>query len=298
MMGKVLKYILGSIVLAAVAYLLLAVFYDTPEEEALERENVLLRQELAKMEERTDLLENVVDGLQERDASLYREIFNSTPPTYLVNHADSSRFDISNLAQLGEVELVWLAHRNVTRMDTVAARTAAYLDEIAGKLDSGKVRPSAIPSIIPLRSFSITQTGASVGMKFNPFFKTIRLHEGIDLMAPAGTPVVATADGQVTAVERKEKGFGNRVVITHPGGIKTVYAHLQEVKVGQGQSVRRGSIIGLVGASGRAFAPHLHYEVLKDGKRMEPVHYFFADLNELTYRDMLMMAMTAGQSMD
>ena len=283
-MKRVAYYILASMVLALVAYFVVALLFDTPEEDSLERENEMLARELVKIEERTALLENVVEGLRERDASLYRDIFNTAPPTYL--------------GRLGEVELVWIAHRTLARMDSTAALTVSQMDEVAARLQEKGARPTAIPSIIPLRRYSLTQTGASVGMKFNPFFKTIRQHEGIDLMAPVGTPVVATADGQVTTVERKEKGFGNRVVITHPGGIKTVYAHLQEIRVSQGQSVRQGSVIGLVGASGRTFAPHLHYEVVKDDRKMEPVHYFFADLNEVTYRDMLMMAQTAGQSLD
>ena len=296
-MKRVAYYILVSMVLAVVAYFVVALLFDTPEEDSLERENEMLARELVKIEERTALLENVVEGLRERDASLYRDIFNTAPPTYIGN-SDTSRLDVAKLGRLGEVELVWIAHRTLARMDSTAALTVSQMDEVTARLQEKGARPTAIPSIIPLRRYSLTQTGASVGMKFNPFFKTIRQHEGIDLMAPVGTPVVATADGQVTTVERKEKGFGNRVVITHPGGIKTVYAHLQEIRVSQGQSVRQGSVIGLVGASGRTFAPHLHYEVVKDGRKMEPVHYFFADLNEVTYRDMLMMAQTAGQSLD
>ena len=297
-MARILKYIVASVVLAILAYLVFALLFDTSEEEALKRDNAVLAAELEKIEARTGLLEKVVEGLEERDASLYYEIFNTEPPAYLVSYVDSSRIDISKLATLSEPEIVWLSNSLVSRMDKKAQETATHLEEITETLGRKGADPTGIPSIIPIRHFSITRTGASVGQKFNPFFKTIRPHEGIDLMAPAGTRVVAAADGRVTSVERKEKGFGNRVEITHPGGIKTVYAHLQEVKVSQGQSVRQGSVIGLVGSSGRAFAPHLHYEVIRGGVKMEPVHYFFADLNEVTYRDMLMLAMTTGQSLD
>ena len=297
-MEKVLQYIMGSIALAAVAYLLLALFYDTPEEKALRRDNEVLTEELTKIEKRTDLLESVVEGLDDKDASLYHDIFNAIPPSYLVSYVDSSKIDVSKLSELSEPEMVWLCHRTVSRMEKTAETTSAYLKEIQETLSAKGANPAGIPSIIPVRNFSITGTGASVGQKFNPFFKTIRLHEGIDLMAPEGTPVVAAADGRVTGVDRKERGFGNRVEITHPNGLKTVYAHLQSVKVAYGQSVRKGGVIGLVGSSGRAFAPHLHYEVVLDGKKMEPVHYFFSDLNEATYRDMLLLAMTTGQSMD
>ncbi|MBO4570776.1 MAG: M23 family metallopeptidase [Bacteroidales bacterium] len=297
-MRKVFRYLIGSIALAVVAYLLVALLYDTPEEAALERENQTLSAELGRIEKRTELLENVVEGLSEKDASLYYDIFNTAPPSYLTSYVDSSRFTIAALSTLSEPELVWLSHSTVSRMEATAERTSSQLGEILDALSAKGSNPTGIPSIIPIRNFSITGTGASVGQKFNPFFKTIRPHDGVDLMAPGGTPVVAAADGRVTSVERKEKGFGNRVEITHPNGIKTAYAHLQEVRVSQGQSVRKGSVIGLVGSSGRAFAPHLHYEVILGGKKVEPVHYFFSDLNEMTYRDMLMLAMTTGQSMD
>lgn len=298
MMRKVLFYIAGSVILAVVAYLLLALLYDTPEEEALRRENEVLSAELEKASQRLELLEEVVRGLEMKDASLYRDIFNSDPPAYLVNYVDPSGMDASELSKLSEAELVWLSKKAVSRMTFVAEAASSHLKEILDTLSRKGADPSGIPSVIPLRNFSITGTGASVGYKFNPFFKTIRLHEGIDLMAPPGTPVIATADGKVAGVERKEKGFGNRVEIVHPGGIRTVYAHLREINVSKGQSVRRGSVIGTVGSSGRAFAPHLHYEVILGEKRVEPVHYFFADLNEATYRDMLVLAMNTGQSMD
>ncbi len=298
MIGKILQYFFGSIALAIAAYLLLALFYDTPAEEALRRDNETLAAELEKIEDRTRLLESVVDGLDDKDASLYHDIFNAIPPSYLVSYVDSSNIDPAKLSQLSEPEMVWLTHGVVSRMESTAERTSAQLEEILGVLSGKDSNPTGIPSVIPVRNFSITGTGASVGQKFNPFFKTIRPHEGIALMAPTGTPVVAAADGRVTGVDRKERGCGNRVEITHPSGIKTVYAHLKEVKVSQGQSVRKGSVIGLVGSSGRAFAPHLHYEVVLGGRKMEPVHYFFSDLNEATYRDMLILAMTTGQSMD
>ena len=296
-MKKAVHYLLVSMLLALVAYFVVALLFDTPEEGSLERENDMLARELVKIEERTALLEKVVEGLRERDASLYRDIFSTSPPTY-IGSSDTARLDVAGLGRLGEADLVRIAGRTLTAMDSTAARTVSQLQDISERLQDKEFRPSSIPSVIPIRHYSLTRTGASVGMKFNPFFKTIRLHEGIDLTAPVGTPVVATADGRVTTVERKAKGFGNRVVITHPGGIQTIYAHLHEIMVSPGQNVRQGSVIGLVGASGRAFAPHLHYEVVKDGRKMEPVHYFFADLNEATYRDMLLMAMTAGQSLD
>lgn len=300
--GRVLwlifKYIFISAVIAALYYLIFALIFDTPKDEALKADNRLMTEEISQLEKRLDLLDKAVASLEQRDADLYRDIFGTEPPRYAFNPADSALYNLSDLYSMSESDIVMSTLVNCSRMDAIAANVTSQLNDITAMLDSGKVDVASIPSIAPLANFSVTQTGASVGSKFNPFFKTIRPHTGIDLMAPVGAEVVATADGKVIKVEKKERGFGNRVIISHESGLRTVYAHLSEVKVHEGQTVRKGQTIGLAGASGRAFAPHLHYEVLSGETPLEPVHYFFSVLNARTYRDMLILARTTGQSMD
>lgn len=294
----VFKYIFISAVIAALYYLVFALIFDSPKDEAIKNDNRQMSEVISRLEERMDLLDDAVISLEERDAGLYHDIFGTEPPRYAFNPSDSASYSLSDIYSMSEADMVMSTGVNCSRMETIAAGVSGQLEEITAALESGRADASSIPSILPISSFSITQTGASVGSKFNPFFKTIRQHNGIDLMVASGTRVVATAAGRVKLVERKERGYGNRVIISHPNGIETVYAHLSEVKVGEGQTVRRGQVIGLTGASGRAFAPHLHYEVLKDGEPQEPVHYFFSVLNARTYRDMLILARTTGQSMD
>jgi len=133
----------------------------------------------------------------------------------------------------------------------------------------------------------------------NPFFKSIREHTGIDLVSPAGTEVICAADGQVVKIEKTGKGFGNRVTVSHGDRYQTTYSHLADnIIVRNGQVVKQGTIIGRVGSSGTTFAPCLHYEVIKDGEYQDPVNYFFADLNPNDYREMMIISMTTGQSID
>jgi murein DD-endopeptidase MepM/ murein hydrolase activator NlpD len=124
------------------------------------------------------------------------------------------------------------------------------------------------------------------------------MHNGLDLIAPAGDPVYATADGVVKEVTKSRKGLGNVVAIDHGNGYVTRYAHLADIEVRKGRRVKAGTRIGYVGVSGNSFAPHLHYEVLRDTVVMDPVNHFFASLDPEEYVNVMIMAATTGQSLD
>lgn len=292
------RYVFVSAVLAVIYYVIIALVFDTPKEDELKRDNRQMSAAIGMMESNLKLLERETVGLKARDAKLYHDIFNTDPPAYLMDAADTSRLDISAMSSAPEDEIISKAHSELARMCRRSDNVTETLRQITASLRDGSAEPPSIPAIVPLPNFSLTCTGASTGQKFNPFFKTILRHEGLDLMASYGSDVLATADGKVISVEKKERGFGNRIVIGHDGDIRTTYSHLSEVKVHEGQNVSRGTVIGKVGTSGRAFAPHLHYEVIRNGVCQDPVLYFFGELSEKTYREMLIMAHTTGQSMD
>ncbi len=128
------------------------------------------------------------------------------------------------------------------------------------------------PSSYPLgKDFEVT---SHFGMRLHPVYKKKKMHFGIDFRAPVGTPVYATSDGVVEKVAEQKRGYGNHIVLRHDDSFKSLYAQLSEIKVDSGQSVKKGDLIGLVGSSGTSTAPHLHYEVIKDGKKVDPVNYF------------------------
>jgi murein DD-endopeptidase MepM/ murein hydrolase activator NlpD len=137
-----------------------------------------------------------------------------------------------------------------------------------------------------------------VGSKINPFYKVAMTHNGLDLIAPAGEAVYAAADGVVSEVTMSKKGLGNVVAIDHGNGYKTRYAHLADVVVRKGRKVKKGTKIGSVGVSGNSFAPHLHYEVLRDTLILDPVNYLFASVTPEEYLNMVIMSVSTGQSMD
>jgi len=294
----VLKYSVIILLTAAVFYVVFALFYSTEREEQLERENRLLTQEYEILSRQLDLVEGAVGNLRVRDREIYNELFNADPPNYVTDVRDTLLADVDELASLPESDLVWDGFAMTHRMESKASQVSRWLTEIDTLLSGGTVVSTAIPSIVPLDHFSPMQTGASVGKKVNPFYKTIHDHDGMDLVAPAGTPVRCTADGKVTRVVRSEKGMGNQVTVSHRGGIETVYAHLEVVRVSEGQSLRQGALLGTVGQTGSCFAPCLHYEVRRNGFIQDPVNYFFAELDPETYREMMIVALTTGQSMD
>ena len=161
--------------------------------------------------------------------------------------------------------------------------------------DYGFVMP---PMTNPLENFSFAQTGASVGEKINPFYKVPIRHDGLDLVAHSGEPVHATADGVVVNVRKSRKGLGNVVTVDHGNGYVTRYAHLADIEVKKGRVVKKGTRLGYVGVSGNSFAPHLHYEVLRDTVVLDPVNHFFASVSPEDYLNMLVMSVSTGQSMD
>lgn len=296
--GIIFKYLFLSVLLAAIYYLVFAFFHDTRRERKLKAENKYISEAFESMQNRMDLLDGVIENLRSEDRSIYHDVFNSALPDYVLERVHKQEIDYSRIYAMSESELVALATEKAGRCEAMAEEVSANLRVTADELALSTVSPRSIPSIVPLRHFTIGQTGASTGNKYNPFYKTLRFHEGVDLLAPVGTEVLAPADGTVLEAKRGKRGVGNVVVIGHQGGVKTVYKHLGEIMVQHGQPVRRGMVIARVGSSGRSFAPHLHYEVFKDDVCQEPVHYFFADLNYVGYRETLLLALTTGQSLD
>ena len=288
-----------SFLVATMYYLVVAALYDTPEERSIMEENRILAAEYEELRERGAVLDDVIDGITSRDRLIYKDVFKSEIPDYIVNAVTNSNLDFSEIESETQKSIEGRINEKIIRSESVAAAVSASMDSIAGKMETQPQIFRKIPSICPVKGFSVGQTGASLGMKYNPFFKTLRLHTGLDIMAQEGTEIVAPADALVTLVKKNNRGDGSVLVLTHADGVQTVYKHLGTILTGMGRIVRRGTPIATVGMSGRSFAPHLHYEVIKDGYYMDPVNYFFAsDLDVVSREKMMLLAITAGQSMD
>lgn len=297
---RVIKYFLASILLSVVYYFITSLFFSTEYEQQLELQTQLMQQESDRIEEKLEILDGTVKNLQHRDREIYRTIFNTEPPAIFREHEDDYRelegIDTTNLSLLSREYKV-----NVTDLENQVANIKAQIAEITDSLAVMGDKLKNVPSVLPIKDFTLRQTGASVGKKINPFFKTLSNHTGIDLVAPTGTPVVVSANGKVSLVVRKTKygrSEGNVVEVDHGNGYVTKYMMLGKIKVRKGEKLKRGDVIGEVGISGMSFAPHLHYEVWYNDQIMEPINYFFADLSPLLYVEMLARAANTGQSLD
>jgi len=140
-----------------------------------------------------------------------------------------------------------------------------------------QAKKNSIPSIFPVKKVDGVKISSDYGMMIDPISKKERMHKAVDFSAPIGTPVYSTADGIVRKVKQNHKegkGYGKYIIIDHEEGYTTLYSMLSEYNVKEGQEVKQGDIIGLVGSTGRSTGPHLHYEVMKDGENVNPADYF------------------------
>ncbi len=294
----VFEYVLVSFVIAIVYYLFFALIFNTDKEKKLVAENAYLSQEYEKMSEKADLVNDVVKSLEIRDREIYSDIFDADPPSVFSLPEQDSTSDVEYIYNQDEEDLIWDTHIKCIKVENDVKRVKERIKVINTRIADENFNNFSLPSIIPVKHFSIAQTGASVGNKINPFYKTLREHTGVDLLSPVGTEVMATANGVVETVSKSIKGMGNTVVIDHENGIKTVYSHLSDIYVRQGQRVGQKYVIARSGNSGTTFTPVLHYEVIRDGEYVDPVNYFFADLSPALFRDMMTISRNTGQSMD
>ena len=290
---KILMFFVVTVSLAIVYYVLFALVFSTEEERRLKVENRLYEQEYPQMAQKEMLLADVVEGLRVKDDKIYEEIFNTSAP-------DMEQFSsLDFLMSLDSIPDSDIVTNSAGRLD-VLERSAGRVEENFRKVADAISQDTFVmpPMVNPMKEFTFAQTGASVGDKINPFYKVPMKHSGLDLIAPAGEPVYAVADGVVKEVIKSRKGLGNVVVIDHGNGYVTRYAHLADIETKKGRKVRMGARIGYVGVSGNSFAPHLHYEVLRDTLVLDPVNHFFASVTPEEYMNMLIMSVTTGQSMD
>ena len=289
----VLYYVLGTLALAIFAYALFALIFSTDAERRLRRENKAYARAFEQLEDREGRLRDVIAGLQHKDNEIYDVVFHANAPS-LDPMADLDVFYASDT-----IPSTRLASYTRDKADSLLKRTVA-VDAAFGTIlrTVAETEHTLPPMEVPVKGLTYPQVGAGLGQKYNPFYKAYVFHSGLDLVLTRGTEVYACADGVVGEGTGHFKTLGNLVEIKHAGGYTTHYAHLDNVYVLKGQKVRRGQKIGTVGMTGKSYAPHLHFEVLRDGVHMDPVNYIFASVGPDEYANMLYMSVNTMQSMD
>ena len=294
MFWKAMRYFLVTASLAVVYYIIFSFVVNTDSERKLKREIQMYQRTYDEMLRKESLVGDVLDGLKEKDSEIYRQLFNSDSPELGGMYPEGL---LSVIDTVEDKDIIEYVGKKIGLLEQASTRIESNFAAVMAALDSGGVK-SLPPLTNPLHDFSYARTGATVGKRINPFYKVPSDHWGLDLISQQGEPVYAPADGVVKYVDHSTKGLGNVVAIDHGGGYVTRYAHLENTRVNKGQKVPRGKQIGQVGMSGNSFAPHLHYEVLRDSARLDPLNFMFASVSPEDYIGMLFMSSNTGQSMD
>lgn len=283
---------------ALLYYVCFALLFDTPEELRMREQTKRLNEEYEQLSNRYDSLEMILDNITQRDQSVFRILFETDP------------YDLDIERQ---EERLAIHEKNISKTQKqLNSELSARIDELgkqADKLEASwhKINDlgekigeniNSIPSIQPVLNKQLTLLTAGYGTILNPFYRTLKSHQGVDYTVGEGSSIFATADGVVKEISDKNSTLGKTIVIDHGNGYQTSYSHLLSVGVRRGQRVQRGDIIALSGNSGLSLAPHLHYEVRYNDLRIDPIHYFFMELSPDEYQRIIRIAQSGMQSFD
>lgn len=292
-----LSYFSASVILAAVYFLIFSYFFDLPKEKMLRREVNYLSFQYEMLNNQLDHLTLVLRDIQKRDDNIYRTVFNAEPVPYSIRQAGFGGVD--RYADLEGYENSHIVIETANRLDIMKkqlyVQTKSY-DEVIDLARNKEEMLASIPAIKPIAVDDLRRVGGYYGWRIHPIMKIEQHHNGMDFTAPLGTDVYATGEGVVTRIQRSRArtGFGNMIEVDHGFGYKTIYAHLEEILVQRGDTVKRGEVIGLVGNTGFSTAPHLHYEVRKHNRAVDPINYYFKDLSPGEFDEMIRLSQQGG----
>lgn len=293
---RVVIYLAAILVIAVLMNVVYSLFFDTPRERQIRRENELLQQQYDALHERKSRVDTVMQEIQQIDRDIYRVIFETEPVEQ--EGSPGSGMTFQNLLKTSSEEIVYYTARKSDSLVALDERSAPMYDVLMIKGENRAEMLPSIPAIQPIENRDLTLIASGFGHRVHPIYKIMKMHSGIDFSAPVGTPVMATGDGVVELVTRSERGLGNRILIDHGYGYKTLYACMDELGVRYGKQVKRGEWIGTVGESGLSVAPHLHYEVQLNGVAVNPINYFFLEVDAREYDQLITISMMSGQSFD
>ena len=296
---KILSYLATGTVFATITILLAYRFLPSPQMKKINRENEKLKIEYQILERKMNLADKVLTNLQDRDNNIYRVIFEAEPVSDNIRKAGFGGSDrYRNLQGYEHSEMMTDASIRIDKLFKQIYIQSKSFDEVFKLAQTKEQMINSIPAIMPLNFKNLVCRPGPFGWRTHPIYKTEEFHPGMDFPAAEGTPVYATGDGVVEASDANMQGYGNHVVINHGYTYKTLYGHLSKMNVNAGQKVKRGQLIGLVGSTGLSTAPHLHYEVIKNNQKMNPVNYYYNDLSPEQYQNMLILSRQSSQSFD
>lgn len=258
-----------------------------------------LELEYAVMNQKVKEMASQLQILKLRDDSVYAGIFGVSPVSKSLRLGGTGGVDeFKKLRGYNNSELMLASARLIKALETQVKIHKQGFDRITNLANTRSEKLSHVPGIQPIHNHNLIRTASGFGMRMHPVYNVPKLHSGIDFTAKTGTEIFSTGDGVIEKVTKSYTGYGKHVVIDHGFGYKTLYAHMSAFKVKKGQKVKRGDVIGAVGNTGTSTGPHLHYEVIRNGRKIDPANFFFNDLNYDQYQEMLKISTQINTSLD
>ncbi|MEL7270597.1 MAG: M23 family metallopeptidase [Bacteroidota bacterium] len=294
-------FVLGSSLFGFLALIILlnTSWINTPKELSLQREVNNYELQFAILDKKMDQIEQVLGNIEERDNNIYRLYFEANPIPEEQRRAGFGGVNrYKSLDGFNNSEIIIDATKRLDVIQKQMVIQSKSLDEIAQLAAEKEKLLASIPAIQPVRNEDLRRMASGYGWRSDPFTKARKMHWGMDFSAPRGTPIFATGDAVVTRADNKSSGYGKHVRLDHGYGYVTLYAHLSKYNVSVGQKVKRGDLIAFVGNTGRSQAPHLHYEVFKDGERINPINFYYGSLTAKEFENLVKFANQENQSLD
>ena len=296
---NILLFIITTTASAFVIIFLSFTFFESPKERILKNEVSQYELQYQIMNDRLNNLQNLVDEMSDRDDNIYRIIFEAEPIPKSVRQAGYGGIDrYMNLEGYNNSELLIYTAKKLDNIASELYVQSKSFDEVYKMARNKEKMLGCIPAIQPVNNKELKRLSSYYGYRIDPIYKIKKFHAGVDFSAPQGTPIYSSGAGTVTKTRRSRRGYGNTVTIDHGYGYVTFYAHINDIKVKKGDKVTRGQVIATVGNTGKSTAPHLHYEVRKDDRTMNPIYYFFNDLSPDEFETLLSLSKLPNQSLD
>lgn len=298
-LGRFVLFLAGVAVFATLVLFVAYSFFDSPKEKILRRELAQMKFQYEVLDDRMDHVVAVMNDLQDRDDNIYRVIFESEPIPSAVRQAGFG--GANRYAKLEGYQNSNILIATSEKLDKITSQLVVQsksFDEVFEMSKNKAKFLSSMPAIQPMSNKDLRRLSSFFGYRMDPFYKVMKHHEGVDFSAPVGTDIYATGDGVVVDINLSKRGYGNNVKIDHGFGYHTFYAHCSKILVKRGQQIKRGQIIAKVGNTGKSTAPHLHYEVHKNNRPIDPINYFFSDITPEEYELMLERSQRPSQTLD
>jgi murein DD-endopeptidase MepM/ murein hydrolase activator NlpD len=299
--GYIMLFLVASALFGFLGLILLinTPYFETPKDKLLTSELETMKLNYKLLNKKADLMDEALKAISERDNNIYRIYFNTSPITEEERKAGFGGVNrYRDLEGYNNSELIINTSQRIDGLMKELAIQSKSLDDIVTLGKQKEKLLAAIPAIQPVKNEDLKRMASGYGYRNDPFTKIRKFHYGMDFTAKTGTPIFATGDGVVLKADNSLSGYGNHIEINHGFGYITLYAHLSKYNCRPGQRVKRGDIIGYVGSTGRSEAPHLHYEVLKNGERINPINFYYGSISAEEYVAISKLANQENQALD